>query len=401
MKTRILAALLVAFLLLQPLLASASQSSAPAAVPATKSAPAQPAWEQLARTVSMITGVAISPLLGVGAVGAWHYIGAKTPAEKASLPWYAQPLFFIPALLIVGLVFAKDALGPAVPTALKKPIDVAEVLENKLSGLVAAGAFVPLAASIFGSDLFGSASLSLGDAGFAAIDGPRILNYLLAPFAVIAFVFVFLLGHAINVLILVSPFATVDAVLKGVRTALMASVVGTSFYSPMVGLVWAAVIILFAWFLSGWTFRLAHFGTVFLWDFLTGRNGRFKPDAQANKMFLAREINAVPVRTYGKMERRNEGGFVFTYKPWLVMAPRKLELPQGDYAVGKGLLVSELVVVEGEDVRAIMSLPPRYRSHEEALAQAYGLRVEPTGLRAMWRWLKGVFGFKGSTMPAG
>lgn len=395
MKKRIVAAFLAALLFIQPFVLSAADSAAPA----PKLAQSQtPQWEQLAQTVSMITGVAISPLLGVGAVGAWKYVSASK-AEKPNLPWYAKPWFFLPALLIVGLVFAKDVMGPAVPTALKKPIDVAETLENKLSGLVAAGAFVPLAASVFGSDLFGSAALS--DAGFAAIDGPRILNYLLVPFAMIAFVVVFLLGHAINVLILVSPFATVDAALKGIRLALLGSVAGTSFASPTIGLIWASVIILFAWFLSGWTFRLAHFGSVYLWDFFTGRKGRFKPDVQANKMFLAREINDVPVRTYGKLEKRNDGGFVFTYKPWLVMAPKKLELPKADYAVGKGLVLSEVVEVEGDDVRSVFSLPPRYRSHEEELAQVYGLRVEPIGLRAMWRWLKGVFGFKGSAMPAG
>ena len=183
MKKRILAAVLVVFLFVQPFIADAAD----AAAPASKSSKNQrPEWEQLAQTVSMITGVAISPLLGVGAVGAWKYFAAAKE-EKANLPWYAKPMFFLPALLIVGLVFAKDVLGTAVPTALKKPIDVAEVLENKLSGLVAAGAFVPLVSSLFGSDLFGNASLS--DAGFAAIDGPRILNVLLVPFAMIAFVF--------------------------------------------------------------------------------------------------------------------------------------------------------------------------------------------------------------------
>ena len=49
---------------------------------------------------------------------------ATTPeAERARLSWYAQPWFWGPALLVVGLCFLKDALGPAVPTALKKPVD--------------------------------------------------------------------------------------------------------------------------------------------------------------------------------------------------------------------------------------------------------------------------------------
>src|SRR5688572_16573201 len=103
---------------------------------------------EAAQAISTITGVAISPLLGVSAVGAWKYF--KTPVEnRARLPWYAQPWFWVPAMLLVILAFVKDTFGTALPTAVKKPFDVAEAMENKISGLVAAGAFVPLIAAIF------------------------------------------------------------------------------------------------------------------------------------------------------------------------------------------------------------------------------------------------------------
>ena len=38
---------------------------------------------ELAQTISLITGVAISPLMGVGAVGAWKFYAAKTAQELA------------------------------------------------------------------------------------------------------------------------------------------------------------------------------------------------------------------------------------------------------------------------------------------------------------------------------
>ena len=47
--------------------------------------------QQIAQTISLITGVAISPLMGVGVVGAWQYFQAKTPEQKAKLPWFANP----------------------------------------------------------------------------------------------------------------------------------------------------------------------------------------------------------------------------------------------------------------------------------------------------------------------
>src|SRR6266568_916320 len=96
--------------------------------------------KKIAETVSLITGVAISPLLGVSSVGAYQYFKAKTPEEKAKLPWFANPLFWVPALLLVSACVVKDTAGTMLPTAAKKPLDVAEAVEHKISGLIAVGA---------------------------------------------------------------------------------------------------------------------------------------------------------------------------------------------------------------------------------------------------------------------
>src|SRR4051812_21142085 len=97
----------------------------------------------IAAAVSTVTGIAISPLLGTGAYGAYQWMAAKDEAARAALPWYAHWSFFGPAFLIVAICAAKDAFGAVVPPGLKKPLDVLELLENKTSGLVAAGAVVP------------------------------------------------------------------------------------------------------------------------------------------------------------------------------------------------------------------------------------------------------------------
>ena len=99
-----------------------------AASPADKNLPGQ----EIARTISLITGVAISPLMGVGAVGAWDYFHAHTPEQKAKLAWFAHPLFWVPALLIVAMCFVKDSAGIVLPPLLKKPFDVAESIEHKI-----------------------------------------------------------------------------------------------------------------------------------------------------------------------------------------------------------------------------------------------------------------------------
>jgi hypothetical protein len=364
--------------------------------PADKNLPGQ----QVAQTISLITGVAISPLMGVGVVGAWQYFHAKTPEQKARLPWFANPLFWVPALLLVAACFVKDSGGVILPAALKKPFDVAETIEHKISGLVATGAFVPIAASIFHSSGTGDGA-SLSAAGFAAIDLSWLGNALMVPVAMVAFFIVFLASNAINIIILLSPFPPFDAALKLFRTSIIASVAVTSFANPWLGALWALIVIGFCYLIAGWSLRLSHFGFVFIWDFITRRCNRFTPDKTANKMFLGRKINKVPARTYGKLSRDAKGNLVLNYRPWLVLPARTLTLPEGKYAVGKGMLTSEILQLDGDNARIALLLPPRYRSHEDGLAAIYGMtEVRNTGLLAAWQWFKSLFGFKTKTTAA-
>src|SRR5579859_5145470 len=62
----------------------------------------------IAQTLSTITGVAISPLLGVSAVGCYQWCKAETEEQKAKLPWFASPMFWVPAFLLVAACFIKD-----------------------------------------------------------------------------------------------------------------------------------------------------------------------------------------------------------------------------------------------------------------------------------------------------
>ena len=371
--------------------------NASAQISGAKPADPNPAAKKVCETVSMITGVAISPLMGVSAVGAYDYFKAKTPEARAKLPWFANPLFWIPALLIVGACFLKDTAGIALPVVLKKPFDVAETIEHKISGLVATGAFVPIIVNMMHEvNATTAPGASLGSLGFAAATLPDWLyDSLMTPVAMAAFFVVFLASNAINILILLSPFTTVDAALKGFRTTILASVAGTSFVNPWIGAAWALVIILFSWLIAGWSFRLSHFGVSFIWDFFTGRRNRFHPDAKENKMFLGRKCEKVPTRTYGRLSRNEKGELVFNYRPWLVLPPRTLILPSGNHEVGCGVFYSEILRIEPSSAKTVILLPPRYRGHEEEIAKIYSFSgVRDVGLRAAWAWLKSLFGGK-------
>lgn len=376
----------------------------PAAEKKAASSPAKAPGVELAVMASQVTGIAISPLLGVSCVGAWQWWGAHTPAEKAALPWFAQVKFWLPALLLVVVCAAKDSFGAMVPPGLKKPLDVAETFENKVSGLVAAGAVVPSLVAL-GSKLItnqaGLEHLPVVTSGLAmvqlgALDLSWLLTILMVPLSVAVFAVVWVVAHAINVLILLSPWGGVDAFLKASRTAVLSLVAATAYIDPVVGATLSLVIVVVAWFLAGWAFRLMVFGTVFSWDFFTLRHRRFALRADGNKLFTAREISGVPLRTYGRLYQEADNRLWFKYRPWLVLAERKTEIPREGLVVGKGVFYSEVLGFEKAADRnvTLLLLPPRYRGHEELFARTYHISGTcDVGLRRAWSWLKEALGF--------
>lgn len=354
----------------------------------------------IAQTLTTITGVAISPLLGVSVVGCYQYCKAETDEQRAKLPWFASPVFWVPAFLVLAACFIKDTAGTALPTAAKKPLDALETVEHKISGLVATGAFVPIMVGIIheANSTGGQPTLSLASLGFAAATMPNWLyDVLMTPVAMILFFIVFLASNAINILILLSPFTTIDAALKTFRTTILASVVGSGFIGhwtghPWIGAIWALVIIVISYFIAGWSFRLSHLGLVFIWKYFTGGRYRFKPDPKENKMFLGRKTERVPTRTFGKLSRNDKGELVFNYRPWLVLPQRTLVLPPGHYEAGRGFFYSEILRVDGNSARTVFLLPPHYRGHEEEIARIYNFAgTRDVGIRAAWAWFKSLF----------
>lgn len=383
-------------------------------------APAQPvkgkdgevpsAGLELAKTATEITGIAISPLLGVSAVGMYRYFQADTPEQKARLPWFANPMVWVAGFLLVGAAAAKDAFGAATPPGWKKPLDILEATENKVSGLVATGAVVPVLVSAASKFMApgATASLDVNLGGLAMIhlgfvDVSWLLTLLMVPLAVAVHVVVWIASHAINVLILLSPWGAVDAALKGARTALLGAVAGIGFIDPVVGATLSAVIVVLAYLVAGWAFRLTVFGSVFCWDFFTRRRKRFQLLADGNKVFLGREVGGAPLRTYGRLFMADDGKLSFRFRPWLVLPERTIEVPTEGLVVGRGVFYSEVL---GHDAKAdrlatLLLLPPRYLGHEELFARTY--RISGTcevGLRRAWGWLKEALGFGPKAAPA-
>jgi len=390
-------------------------------LPLTASAAAKPkpdgevpkAGLELAKTLTQVTGIAVSPLLGVSAVGAFQWMKAETPQQKAALPWFAQPIFWAPCLLLVAAVAFKDGCGTVIPPGLKKPFDGLEALENKLSGLVAAGAVIPVLvnnASKYmaagGSAMLWPASTHFTGLAFlhvGAIDISWLLDAALVPLSLAMYAVVWMASHAINILILLSPWGAVDAALKAARTSLLGLLTITTWINPMAGAFLSVIIIIIAYFIAGWSFRLTVFGTLFCWDFFTLRRRRYRVGTEGDWLFTARKIAGVPIRTYGRLQRAADGSLVLVYRPWLVLPARELPLPREGLVVGRGVFYSNVMAADPgyADPRPLLLLPPRYVGHEPVLAQTYGIPgTRDIGLRRAWSWLREAFGFAPKPAPA-
>lgn len=356
----------------------------------------------LSQGVSEITGVAISPLLGVSFMGVWTYYRTE-PHLRHRLPWYCHPGVWGTGLALILVCFLKDFLGTAAPPLVKKPLDFLELFENKLSALVACVGFVPLVALAMAqvSKLQPQAVGQLADSGLAVMPLASLIDFgvhtpwISIPVAIVAFGVVWLSSHAINVLIALSPFGIVDAGLKLIKLGLIALVVGSTLLHPYAGAAVSLLLIFVGLLLAGWSFRLTVFGTLMGTDFLLNKRATAADLEAGVKGFLARRTEGVPVRTLVRLKHDATGRPVLSFHPWLVLPERRIALADTDMVICKGLLhpsLAQRTVATPAAVRSTLILLPRYRRLEDTIAQHFGCQEVMDGallrgFKAMRLWL--------------
>jgi hypothetical protein len=351
----------------------------------------------LSQGITEITGVAISPLLGVSSVGAWRYWKTEE-AARDSLPWYAQPWAWGTGLGLLALCFLKDSLGTAVPGILKKPFDMVELFENKASALVASGAFVPLIAQEMVTHLQTERAIAVPSGSIMGMSVAMVdASWVMIPAAVVAFLLVFVCSHAINVMIILSPFSTLDALLKLVRTGVLVAVGVIYLIAPWLAAVVCVGIIVVAAWLAPAAMRLAIFGARYAGDILFPGQGRARATPAQPHAFTMGRVAGLPPRTGGRLELRDDGSAVFRYRRWCMLDECVIPLPEGSRHVEKGLFSPSLVYRAGEsDEAKMLVFLPRYRGHEEKLAahlKLQGVREHSLvrGFAAVKSWIRGMF----------
>ncbi len=355
----------------------------------------------LAQGISQMTGVAISPLLGVSAIGAWKYW--RTDASKRHLlPWFCKPLFWGIGLSILALIFLKDSIGAGAPPFVKKPLDLLELFESKFSAVIASTAFVPFVARQM--ELHFSEEHSV-NAAASAVGSTEMLasvplafsmHWLFVPICVFGFLMVWVVSHAINVLILLSPFGLIDAFLKSCRIFLLSSIAVLYAIHPALAAAVSLAVIVIAAILAPAAFRLSVFGTIMSIDYVASIF-RKEPAIRKVHCFLAkRGSKRMKVRTFGWVERNPEGRLAFHSKFLFVGPTRSLVLPDTEeFSITRGMIFPSLSMVPpgSEDSQLIVNLLPRFRGQvEEAAAHLQIVQILDSpvtrGVKAMFRWLK-------------
>ncbi|MBV6498574.1 MAG: hypothetical protein CJBNEKGG_00798 [Prosthecobacter sp.] len=375
----------------------------------------------LAEGISEITGVAISPLLGVSFIGAWKYWRTAS-SSRAQLPWYCQPWAWGTGLGILCLCFLKDLFGSVLPGIFKKPLDWLELFENKASALVASTAFVPLVALAMSeyqriepeqaglmSHVPGLAQAPMTEILASGMQAPWIS----IPLSLVLFAVVWLSSHAIHVLIALSPFGLVDSALKLVKMSILSLVAGCgamiSSISPVPAMLACLMITLISALLAGWSYRLLVFGCVMVGDLLFRRQpSREESEKQGIAVFLSRPLKGLPARTYGRLHLSPAGDVVFTRHLSLKPVPQVFVLPVTELLLQKGFLYPTLSSLDNHtrSQSRLAYLLPRYRGHEAMAASTLAVHQileNPLirGCRSMKRWLVDLASGQGEPLEAG
>jgi hypothetical protein len=320
-----------------------------------------------------------------------------------------MPKFWILVSILLLLILLKDTLGGFLPL-IKKPLDAIEVLLlNKASlVLIAIPAMIDQVTRVFGSTSILQGFVQFGrmiepvvyaaPTGGTHADG--ISGSIVAFFAIVlglaVTVAVWLAGHAMDVLGLLSPFPFVDLLLKCARAAVLLGIVITTTIDRQAGAIVSLIIIIICFVVFRWTFRLALLGSVFAWDVLrmvAGRRDAATSEEVAVWAFATAEVRDVPNRTFGKLALRPDGGLEFRHRLFGVKRLWPAQLGNaGRYEIGRGLLSPDIISAEpgDEKCRVMFKLPPRYCGSEEAIRAGLGLAAVrdtrlPEGLRKAWR----------------
>jgi hypothetical protein len=211
----------------------------------------------------------------------------------------------------------------------------------------------------------------------AADWGGAVLMLLVGTFITLV---VWVVGHAADVLALLSPVPWVDLVVKASRVGVMLVVAVCAVMSPMLGLIASLAVIGVCTLLFWMALRVLILGWVFGWDVLLWR--KQAPVNGGVRAFTAGKIQGIPRQTLGKLTRDPNGILEFRYRRLGFGPIRRIRLEDASaYEASTGILFPSLVLGKTTQFRLL----PRYRGSEEAVRTGLGLAgIGDAGFMGKW-----------------
>ena len=364
--------------------------------------------DKISTALATVTSTAISPLVGVCAMGVSQYY--HTPrAQRDQLPLFQKPKFWIPIMVLLVLIFIKDTFGGFAPL-IKKPLDAAEVLFVNHAGLVLIAFPVVLnqvarvmgfqsLRGLFAYMLSGPVVVYAATAQTSGIHHAfTVATAVLYTVAGVVVTFVvWLVGHSFDVLAMISPFPFLDFLLKTIRNTIFVVLVITALSSPHLGLLLCLGLIVFSFLIFGWALRTAVFGTVFALELLRVLlfGSQNKPNPGESVPAFSMRVRKVPRRTYGRLHTGQDGTLMFGCRRLLVGPERKVLVGKASsFEVGQGILFPSVIepIESAGKHRIVFHLLPTHRGAEESVRACLELALVrdirfTKGLRSFWKFV--------------
>jgi hypothetical protein len=211
---------------------------------------------------------------------------------------------------------------------------------------------------------------------------------------------VWLTGHALDILALLSPIPLLDVFFKASRVAVSLTVGLLSVLNLRAALLLSLVVIGVCLLCFWWALRLSVFGAVFAWDILRSRlfGQRRDPSSDGEVLgFTAYAIGGLRKRTFGALRIAGDGSLEFAQRPRGIGFRSAVRLQSSEkYEVGKGFIFPCVLAPgkNGKNYRFQFRLLPRYTGYEEEIRDVLrlgGVRDLrfPSEFQSAWNWLHG------------
>lgn len=348
--------------------------------------------ELFAQNAAQLTGIALEPLLMVGAIGAYKYLTSSEEA-KSMLPWYYMPWFWIICLIVYVAIHFPTALSifgfpPQISSALKacgKVIGLVVTSPIVFDNITSIARIPQLQTVLSNAQSYTYLNASLIPWNwFSGV--PETLWFItIIPMLFFIFFAMWLLNFVFHILVFLCPFGFIDALLELFKMIFYAILLVVAIFLPQLVFVLVIPIAFISVISFGWSVRRTVMGFVFFKDFIN-RKKETSVDESEIVAFAGKSLG-FPNKCYGKLMKK-DGNLLFSYKRYFLFKKIKI-INNPELILKKEFLYSNLYC----NGTFLCTLPLRYQKITEKIQVNLNIqKIEDgtlkKGLKGIVKWIK-------------